>query len=173
MMKPTLIPRLVTASAVTGVIGPIFFAIVSIVLGLLWAEYDPLTQTISELGATNAPAMDLQALNFAILGILTMIFAVGLSIFNGHFHSTSLLLGVYWLGTLLVGGLSCDPGCSFKGTSLVQIAHSLDALVSFVALTIVPLFFWRSSKKLPSWLEFRCGLCAFRLLRHYCLLPTW
>jgi hypothetical protein len=95
--------------------------------------------------------MELQALNFAILGILTVIFAIGLGIQNRRFLSTSVLIGIYGLGTLLVAGLPCDPGCSFNGTSLLQIAHSLDALVSFIVLAIAPLFFSRSSKALLSW----------------------
>jgi hypothetical protein len=95
--------------------------------------------------------MELQALNFAILGILTVIFAIGLDIHNKRFLSTSVLVGVNGLGTLLVAGLPCDPGCSFKGTSIVQIGHSLDALVSFTVLAIAPLFFSRSSKTVPFW----------------------
>ena len=150
-MKPALQSRLVTVSAAAGVIGPTLFVIFSIALGSQLPGYNPLTQTISELGATNAPTMELQALNFAILGILTVIFAIGLDTHNRRFASTSFLLGVYGLGTLLVAGLPCDPGCSFKGTSLVQIAHSLDALVSFVVIAIAPLFFSRSSKTVPSW----------------------
>ena len=143
--------RLVTISAIAGFIGPILFGIIAFALGFRWTGYDPLTSTISELGATNAPTMGLQALNFAILGSLTIVFAVGLAVQNGRFRSTSLLVGIYGFGTLVVAGLPCDPGCSFKGTSPVQTAHSLDALISFVVLAIAPLFFWQSSKTLPSW----------------------
>jgi hypothetical protein len=150
-VKPAQQVRLVIVSATAGVLGPILFGIVTIVLGYQWAGYNLLTSTISELGATNAPTMWLQALNFAILGILTMVFAVGLTVQNGRFRSTSLLFGIYGFGTLVVAGLPCDPGCSFKGTSPVRTAHSLDALISFVVLAIAPLFFWRSSHILPSW----------------------
>ena len=150
-MKLTQQTRLVTVSAVAGVIGPILFAIVTIALGYLWTGYDPLTNQISELGAINAPTTQLQALNFAILGILTIVFAIGLTVQDGRFRSTSVLVGIYGLGTLLVAGLPCDPGCSFHSTSLVQTAHSLDALISFIVLAIAPLFFWRSSKTIPAW----------------------
>jgi hypothetical protein len=143
--------RLVTLAGVAGVIGPVLYVIILTVLGFLWAGYNPLTQTGSELGATNAPTMGLQALNFAIFGILTMIFSFGLGVHNRGFRSTAVLVGIYGLGTLIVAGLPCDPGCSFKGTSPLQIAHSLDALVSFVVFAIAPLLFWRSSKTLPPW----------------------
>ena len=150
-MKPAIQSRLVTVSAAAGVIGPILFGIIVIALGYLWTGYDPLTNTISELGATNAPNMGLQALNFALLGTLTTIFAVGLAIHNRRFRSTAVLVGIYRVGTLLVAFLPCDPGCSFHSTSTVQTAHSIDALISFIVLAIAPLFFRRSSKTVPSW----------------------
>ena len=147
----TLQSRLVTLSAIAGVVGPVLFAIIVIALGLVWTGYNPLTQTISELGAANVPNMDLQALNSAILGILTIVFAIGLSVHNRSFRSTSVLFGIYGLGTLLVAGLPCDPGCSFKSNSLVQTTHSLDALISFIVFEIAPLFFWRSSMTAQPW----------------------
>jgi hypothetical protein len=136
-----------------GVIGPILFAIVVIDLGYLWIGYSPLTQTISELGAINAPNTGLQAVNFGTLGTLTIIFAIGLTIHNGLFRSTSILVGVYGLGTSLVAFLPCDPGCPAAGLSVVQLAHSLDALISFVTLAIAPLIFWRSSRTVPAWIK--------------------
>jgi len=176
-LKPTLQARLVTVSSAAGVIGPTIFAIFSIVLGYLWPGYNPLTQTVSELGATNAPTMELQALNFIILGILTLIFAIGLDIHNRRFLSTSVLVGIYGLGALLVAGLPCDPGCSFKGNSLVQIAHNLDALISFIVLAVAPLFFSRSSKTIPSWTKtsvwsLRVAHASILLLGAYLLITV-
>ncbi len=134
-----------------GIMGPIFFAVIVIVLGYQWTGYNPLTQAISELGATNAPNMSIQALNFAILGILTLVFAFGLALYDRHFRPASVLVGVYGLGASLAAVLPCDPGCLATSTSIVQIAHSLDALTSFVGLAVAPLIFWRSSKTLSSW----------------------
>jgi Protein of unknown function (DUF998) len=121
--------------------------------------------------------MELQALNFAILGILTMIFAVGLTVQNRRFRSTSLLVGIYGLGTLLVAGLPCDPGCSFHSTSLVQTAHSLDALISFIVIAIAPLFFWQSSKTVPSWTKIsvwslRVAIVSMALLGAYLVITV-
>jgi Protein of unknown function (DUF998) len=144
---------LVTVSAMAGVVGPILFGIVVIDLGYRWIGYDPLTQTISELGARNAPNMSLQALNFGVLGTLTIIFAIGLTIHNRIFRSTSILVGVYGIGTSLVAFLPCDPGCPAGGISVVQVAHSLDALISFVTLAFAPLLFWRASRTVPSWIK--------------------
>jgi len=97
LVNSALQSRLVTVSSLAGIIGPILFRITVIALGYLWTGYSPLTQTISELGATNAPNMEVQVLNFAILGFLTVIFAIGLGIHNRRFRSASILVGIYGL----------------------------------------------------------------------------
>ena len=108
IVKPALRSCLITLSAAAGIIGPILFGVLVIALGYLWTGYNLLTQTISELGATNAPYMGIHALNFAILGILTTIFVIGLNIHNGFFRSTAIVVGMYGLGSLLVAFLPCD-----------------------------------------------------------------
>jgi Protein of unknown function (DUF998) len=152
-VKPKLQSILVTMSGISGIVAPILFAIVVIDLGHRWIGYNPLTQTISELGAIDAPNMGLQALNFGVLGTLTIVFAIGLTIYDGRFRSTSVFVGIYGVGTSLVAFLPCDPGCPAGGMSVMQLAHSLDALVSFVTLAIAPLLFWRSSRTIPSWIK--------------------
>ncbi len=151
IVKPTPASRLVTISAAAGIIGPILFSVVVIVLGYFWTGYNHLTQAVSELGATNAPNMSIQALNFFIIGILTVVFAVGLALHDRRFRSTSVLVGVYGLGASLAAVLPCDPGCPVTGTSIVQVAHNLDALISFIGLGVAPLLFWRSGKTVLLW----------------------
>ncbi len=114
--------------------------------GFLWSGYNHLTQAISELGATNAPNMNLQAFNFAVFGVLTVSFAVGLVIHNERFRSSAVLIAMYGIGAFLASIFHCDPGCPASGTSVTQILHNLDAVIAFVALAIAPLFFWRSAK---------------------------
>ncbi len=176
-MKPRLQSRQVTLSAAAGIIGPIFFAVIVIVLGYQWAGYNPLSQAISELGATNAPNMSIQTLNFAILGILTLVFAFGLALYDRHFRPASVLVGVYGLGASLAAVLPCDPGCLVTSTSIVQIAHSLDALISFIALTVAPLLFWRSGKTLPLWTKtaawsLRVAIVSIPLLGAYLVVEV-
>ena len=177
-MKPTLQARLVTVSAVAGVVGPILFAIIVIVLGYFWTGYNHLIQAISELGATNAPNMSIQALNFIILGILTVIFAVGLTLQDRRFRSTAVLVGMYGLGASLAAFLPCDPGCPATGTSIVQVAHNLDALVSFIGLAVAPLLFWRSGKTLLSWTKtavwsLRVAIASIPLLGAYLVIEVF
>jgi hypothetical protein len=60
----------------------------------------------------------------------------------------------------------------FRGTSPLQTAHSLDALISFVVFVLAPLFFRRSSKIVPSWTRvsvwsLRVGIVSLALLVAY------
>jgi hypothetical protein len=43
------------AFAVIGLVGPLFYIWLVIVLGLLWSGYDPFRQTQNELGAVDSP----------------------------------------------------------------------------------------------------------------------
>ncbi len=143
--------HIVTISAFAGIIGPIIFTILVIVLGLLSPGYNHLTQAISELGANNAPNMNIQALNFVIFGILTILFATGLWLHNRSFRTCSILIAIYGISAIVAGPVHCDPGCPAQTSSTIQIAHNLDALIAFLAFAIAPLFFWRSAKNIPAW----------------------
>ena len=143
--------RFVAVSALAGIIGPIAFTVTVIVLGLLWQGYNHLTQAISELGATNAPNMNIQAINFVIFGILTVTFALGLWYHNTAFRNCSILVAAYGIGAIVVGPFHCDPGCPVSTNSTMQIVHNVDAFIAFVGLAITPLLFWRSARSIPSW----------------------
>ncbi len=167
--------RLLTASALAGIIAPIVFTIIVIVLGFLWTGYSHLTQAISELGETGAPNMNIQALNFIILGILTIVFAIGLTAHDRRFRSASVLVGTYGFSALLATVFPCDPGCPTTSTSVAQVAHNLDALIAFIGFAIAPLFFWRSGKTLPSWTKLaswslRIAIVSISLLGAYLII---
>lgn len=142
--------RLITISAFSGILGPIIFTMAIVILGFQWHDYNHLTQAISELGATNAPNMNIQAANFVVLGILIMLFAAGLGLYNRSFRTSSILVAIYGVAAIVAGPIHCDPGCPVVTTSAVQILHNLDALIGFVAFAFAPLFFWRSAKNIPT-----------------------
>jgi hypothetical membrane protein len=143
--------RLITISAFSGILGPIVFTIVIVILGFQWHGYNHLTQAISELGATNAPNMNLQAANFVVLGILTILFATGLWLHNRSFRTSGILVAIYGVAAIVAGPVHCDPGCPVVTSSTIQILHNVDALIAFVAFAFAPLFFWQSAKTIPKW----------------------
>ena len=65
--------------ALCGIVGPIIYAIVLTVLGLLWPGYNPISQYMSELGAVDAPhPIVMNVLGFQLLGIFMIDFGFGL-----------------------------------------------------------------------------------------------
>lgn len=65
--------------AFCGVIAPILFTVVLLILGSLQLGYNHATQYISELGANSAPyALIMNTIGFPLLGLLTIAFAFAL-----------------------------------------------------------------------------------------------
>lgn len=74
-VKSTTTQRMLATS---GVIGPILFTAVVVILALLRPEYSHISQPISDLGAVGAPNATIQDANFIVFGLLVLAFAYGL-----------------------------------------------------------------------------------------------
>ena len=75
--KPAKAPELVRAGGWAGIIGPVLFMTV-VLLQFLGrsAEFDPISEPISGLGAGSSGWI--QSVNFAVFGVLTLVFATAL-----------------------------------------------------------------------------------------------
>jgi hypothetical membrane protein len=99
-------------AGVAGVAGPIIWWVVIVVLGLMWPEYNAINNFISELAAVGAPHAVVQQLNFYVLGVSVIIFAVGLLSWSDR--GWRLLIGVPLLvvfggGVIMAGFFQYDP----------------------------------------------------------------
>ncbi|MBU1940619.1 MAG: DUF998 domain-containing protein [Candidatus Thermoplasmatota archaeon] len=101
--------------AVCGVIGPLFFSVILVVLGFVHPGYSHVTQYMSELGAVNAPYMlYMNILGFMVLGVFLCFFSLSLfSIKQNGFFSLFGPWLVFFSGVCLffVGFFRCDPDC--------------------------------------------------------------
>ena len=80
-MNSTRPDRMLRILAVCGIVGPLTYAIVLTVLGVLWSGYNPVHQYMSELGAVDAPhAFVMNFLGFQLLGISMVALGLGLYI---------------------------------------------------------------------------------------------
>jgi hypothetical protein len=111
----TLVPCIRKAGIICGMAGPLFYALVVLLLGTLQPGYSHVTQLMSELGASGAPhAIVMNLAGFALTGILLIVFA---SAFYLTFSETrgataaSLLLALVGLFYLGEARFSCDTGC--------------------------------------------------------------
>jgi hypothetical protein len=101
--------------ALIGIVGPVFYISLVVVLGLLWNGYNPIRQTQSELGAVDSPYGDLMNVaGFMGMGVTLLAFAVAylLLLRGGPARLlATILLVLGGLGMVVVGFFPCDAGC--------------------------------------------------------------
>lgn len=142
--------------AVCGIIGPILFTIVLVILGFFQSGYNHVTQYMSELGAVNAPyAIVMNAAGFCLLGFLIIAFAFGLD--SGINAGKSPIIGkigptlvaVSGIAFVMTGFFPCDPGCVTVST--VESIHGKVAFIARFALIIAPLLIFQRLVKDRRW----------------------
>lgn len=142
--KPDNTLRLLAAC---GVIGPILFTSIVIILGLLRPGYNHVSQTMSELGEVGAPNAVIQDANFILYGLLTIAFAYGLhkDVSYGKGSKVGPILVGFFGGVLMEAGINPLPSPS----------HVPASIPAFVALTIAPLIISRRLKQDIRWQGYR------------------
>jgi len=124
-----------------GIIGPIIYAIVLFTLGALEPGYDPILQSMSELGDIDAPyAIIMNTLGFPLLGIFFMLFAVGVHQNISSGEGTKIgpfLIVISGLFLILTGIFPCDPDCI--DVTVTGGLHSLFATLAALVMIPVPL----------------------------------
>lgn len=142
--------------SICGIIAPVSYTIVVIVLGFLWSGYNHVTQAISELGGPGAPnAIIMNAAGFALTGILIIAFALGLHLgINEESGSKTgpALLAVYGLGMLAVGFFPWDQT---NPASFTTIMHSVLGWTHWIAITLALLVIARRFKNSTQWKSYR------------------
>ena len=112
--------------AVCGIIGPILFTIVLVILGFFQSGYNHVTQHMSELGAVNAPYAIVMNDNGIHDGKSPIIGKIG-----------PTLVVVSGIEFAMTGFFPCDPGCVTVST--VGSIHGNVAFIARFALIIAPL----------------------------------
>jgi hypothetical membrane protein len=106
---------LLRASAACGILGPVLFSLVVLVLGILTPGYSPSEQMMSELGEAGAPyALVMNLGGFLFLGILLIAFSFGLRAAlrpSGASLTGAVLVILAGLTYIGLAAFSCDRGC--------------------------------------------------------------
>lgn len=139
--------------ALCGMLGPVLFTIIVIILGQLQPGYSHVSQTVSALGEVGAANPGLQRANFIFFGMLIIAFSIGLSrgINDERGAKTGyLLLGVFGLVGLVASGLfPADAGgaaITFSGK-----AHRAASGIGFISAIVGILLVRGESKKDARW----------------------
>ncbi|MDD1665760.1 MAG: DUF998 domain-containing protein [Methanomicrobiales archaeon] len=136
---------LLTLSAACGICGPVIYALVVFVLGLISPGYSQAAQLMSELGASGAPyALVMNLGGFLLLGILLVIFSFGLyAALKPSLASRAGAILVAIAGLTYIGEavFSCDKGCipvTFAGSAHLFIGDLavLDAVLAAFVLAL-------------------------------------
>ena len=141
--------------AICGIISPVVFAILILLVGSLRPEYSHLVNFVSELGAIGAPNAIFQRINFLLVGILIMVFAFGLhrGIANrkGSFIGP-LLVGIFGFSAVLSGVFSADL---IQPESFSNNMHMLASGIGSTAALIGFFVISDSLEKDPLWKSYR------------------
>ncbi|MFX1605046.1 MAG: DUF998 domain-containing protein [Promethearchaeota archaeon] len=124
-----------------GIIGPIVYAIVLFTLGALEPGYNPISQSMSELGDVEAPyAIVMNTLGFPLLGIFFILFAVGIHQNISSGEGTRIgpfMMAMSGIFLVLTGIFPCDAGCI--DVTITGGIHSLFATLAALVMIPVPL----------------------------------
>jgi hypothetical membrane protein len=133
-MKPIGKPAFIAA-----IIGPIQSVLGWVIAGALWAEYNPVTQTISDLAAFESPVKWIMSGFFVFGGVLTLIASI--------YARTLALPGriALFLSAIATFGLTIFP------TPLIgySVEHRIFAIISFALSAFWPILAMRFRKDTP------------------------
>ena len=165
--------------AVCGTVGPVSYAFVTAILGLLWPKYNPISMGMSELGAVGAPhAFFMNAFGFQLLGVLVAAFGFGLyrSLRNGLISKIgAVLIVIGGIDMIAVGFFPMDP--AGLPNSLTNIGHDITATIASNAVTIgmivLTLGFRKDNQWRPFWLFTLVSAIASIALSPFPMFPTY
>ena len=131
----------VGALFVCGVIAGPLFVLVFLIEGTMTPDYDPLRHPVSSLAL--GPFGWTQTLNFIVVGLLTLAFAVGLVRLRGARQKVGgTLVGIWGVGLIGAGAFLTDPVSGYPpGTPPTPVEattsgtlHDLFSVAAFLAL---------------------------------------
>lgn len=150
---------------IAAIIGPIQSVLGWLIAGALWADYDPIRQTISDLAADESPVKLIMSSFFVLGGTLTLIASI--------YARTLAMPGRV---ALFISAI-CTYGLTIFPTPLIgySIWHRIFAISSFVLSAGWPLFAMRLRKDAPWILRPIASITATALQAGLALwfLSTW
>jgi hypothetical protein len=143
-----------------GILGVAFFAISSILGGLLLEPYDSISQFISESVAVGTPyGEQLRFFGYIPSGILLTIFSFGaIKKFPSAHLITIGFCGLalfYGIASIVVGLFPCDIGCNkdLIDLSLSQLIHNLTGFLTYIFVPISMLLISIGLRKSKQYLQ--------------------
>ncbi len=146
-----------------GMLIPISYISLLIIMGVLVPGYNHMTQMLSTLGGIGGFRGDIFNIGVGTMGVLIIFFAIELT--RAVNQRKARLKGVFLfiLGGLgLIGAaiMNCNQGCTIDlSQDPIRALHGIFALIASISLTFAPLPFYSRFKQDPQWEK----LAAFTL----------
>ena len=149
--------------SLVGMLIPILYISLIIILGALQPRYNHITMMLSPLGGVGGIRGDIFNIGVGTTGGLIILFAIGLN--RAVNQSKARLKGVFLfiLGGLgLIGAaiMNCNQGCVIDiSQDPIRALHGIFAFIASISLMFAPLSFYSHFKQDPQWEK----LAAFTL----------
>ncbi len=142
----------------TGLSGPLLFAISVVLVGSLRPDYNHVNQFMSELGETGGHfAWVMNYFGFELSAGLVLIFVLAIRTLLPrtalNLIGTSLLV-VFAISMFFAGVFSCDVGCPTSERSMDQKLHDLFSILAFPAFTMGVFIWGLSLFRVAGWRRF-------------------
>ncbi len=143
--------QLVPWLALAGVLVPVWLLGGSLLIGALRPGYDPLRDSLSELGEQGAPTA--LVWNVGGFGVIAVFYAAySVAVFAGFGARLIVLLTA--LQTILIAAsasFDCDPGCPPVPETTRMLGHIIVGLAYFGITCVLPLAAWRTFRRRKEW----------------------
>jgi len=173
--NPDSVQRLLASS---GIVAPILFAGLLIILGLLESGYSHRTETMSVLGGVGGWRGAAFNVGIALVGLLLIGFAIGLhrGIGEGAGSKVGPILLVLG-GVGLVGSaiFHCNQGCTnvLKSPTLAGRMHIVTSFLTGFCLSIAPFAIFVKLRNDQRWKNYRWFTLAMGILANLPGLTLW
>ena len=139
---------------ICGMLVPILSLLVYTFLGLIKPDYNPLLQTISELGEEGGPNAIYASAFFIIGGILLALFSIALYQYMNKYDKWgkfgAILLLIFSIFDYMGSGIfPCDENCAIQ--NFTGRMHIVMGIVGFYAMWLTPLIICISLKNKEGW----------------------
>lgn len=152
--------------AFCGILAAIATLIVMTILGLIKPNYDPLIQTMSELGEEGGPNAYLATIFFIVNGILLALFSISLFWFmKEHELSTvgPIILIFYSFFEWICSGIfPCDQDCA--GQTFTGAMHIVISVIGLSLFFLLPLIIWYTVRNEADWQDINKVLLIFGII---------
>ncbi|MFX0063907.1 MAG: DUF998 domain-containing protein [Candidatus Hermodarchaeota archaeon] len=147
-----------TLKFIPGIITPILYIGLIIILGALEPGYNHLTTMMSVLGGVEGIRGVIFNIGVALMGILIILFAIVLQKNINEGKGSKIATILFILGGLgLIGAaiFHCNQDCTnVIERDITGILHMISAFISGMSLAIAPLFVYFRLKKDPQWQKY-------------------